>query len=558
MASLSNPKFSFPSAINVANFVTLKLNDNNYLLWETQVLSLIESQNLLCFLMGETIAPPKMSTSESGATVNNPNYTSWVRTDRLVKSWIMGTFSEEVLGYAVGLQTAAEVWTVLTNHIKQSSIAHLSSGFPFCQRATPLCCCSLPLHGFGTQLTYPPFGPSGLSAARLPSVVPTRHLALQTGPSSNRASAAPAFLPPRPPPAGQPHLLGCVARVDLPARFPVNVNDNETLARGLAARFGGSCFDYTIASFLPTARAVFFPNWVARESAISRSPIRIDEFYFCFSSWVEIEEKERGFLHHKAWICLLNWPILCWNEEDVKEADVLLIPEAIDLMVEDRQFYVPIEIESFEEHRDAHSRHWTAPGRHSPTPPVHRWRLGRPIRGFFQNSNLEARDVRSDRGKSTLVNGIVEPRDQLPAPLLALGSVSYHAYAASDPNLAHHTPPSQLRPGLGGPCGNGLDSVGAGPSARPATVDQSNLIPTSAGSLSGPSHGGRGVLSVSAGADTGPTVLGHPASPRALSGPLTGSSPNSAGLTGGHPLAPSLLPSAQTSANLSLGRVEAL
>nr|CAD1838639.1 unnamed protein product [Ananas comosus var. bracteatus] len=123
MASLSNPKFPFPSTINVANFVTLKLNDNNYLLWKTQVLSLIESQDLLGFLMGETIAPPKMSTSENGATVNNPDYTSWVRTDRLVKSWIVGTLSKEVLGHAVGLQTAAEVWTALTNHFKQSSIA---------------------------------------------------------------------------------------------------------------------------------------------------------------------------------------------------------------------------------------------------------------------------------------------------------------------------------------------------------------------------------------------------------------------------------------------------
>lgn len=346
-------------------------------------------------------------------------------------------------------------------------------------------------------------------------------------------------------------------------------------------------------------------------------------------------EKERGFLHHNAWIHLLNWSILCWNEDDVKAAvsgfeelwevddpsdrhtnvsffrlmiryqDVLLIPEAIDLMVEGRQFYVPIEIESFEEanpillgegldehlglntlevqetfirqtgfssippylnpgsspilqYRDARPRHRPALGRHSPTPPVHRRRLRRPIWGFFQNSNLEARDVRSDRGKSALVNRIVEPRDQLSASLLALGSVSYHADATSYPNLAHPTPPSLLRPSLGGPCVKGLDFVGAGPSARPAAVDQSNLTPTSAGSISGPSHGGEGVLSVSVGADTGPTVLAHPASPRALSRHLTGSSPNSAGLTGGHPLAPSLLPSAQTSTNLPLGRVEAL
>nr|CAD1842448.1 unnamed protein product [Ananas comosus var. bracteatus] len=62
-----------------------------------------------------TIAPPKMSTSESGATVNNPDYISWVRTDRLVKSWIVGTLSEEVLGHTVSLQTAAEALEVLWN-----------------------------------------------------------------------------------------------------------------------------------------------------------------------------------------------------------------------------------------------------------------------------------------------------------------------------------------------------------------------------------------------------------------------------------------------------------
>nr|CAD1824872.1 unnamed protein product [Ananas comosus var. bracteatus] len=76
MASLSNPKFSFRFTINVANFITLKLNDNNYLLWETQVLSLIMSQDLLGFLTGKIIALPKMSTSEKGAIINNPNYTS--------------------------------------------------------------------------------------------------------------------------------------------------------------------------------------------------------------------------------------------------------------------------------------------------------------------------------------------------------------------------------------------------------------------------------------------------------------------------------------------------
>nr|CAD1826001.1 unnamed protein product [Ananas comosus var. bracteatus] len=89
--------------------------------------------------------------------------------------------------------------------------------------------------------------------------------------------------------------------------------------------------------------------------------------------------KERGHLRHKAWIRLHHWPILCWNEEDVKAAvsgfgelwdidplsenqadvsffrarircqHVQVIPEAICLMVEDRRFRIVVEVESWEE-----------------------------------------------------------------------------------------------------------------------------------------------------------------------------------------------------------------
>lgn len=79
-------KYPFPSNINEETFVTLKLNDMNYLMWETQVLSSIESQQLLKILSGETVTPLH----------NSANYSSWIRADRLVKSWIIGTLSKEV------------------------------------------------------------------------------------------------------------------------------------------------------------------------------------------------------------------------------------------------------------------------------------------------------------------------------------------------------------------------------------------------------------------------------------------------------------------------------
>lgn len=125
--------------------------------------------------------------------------------------------------------------------------------------------------------------------------------------------------------------------------------------------------------------AVFFPNWVVRKSAISRSPFIFDGSDFKLSNWTETTELDKGHLHHKVCVRLRYWPILCWNEENVKAVvsgfgelwdidslserrgdvssfranircrDVSSIPEILNLMVEDERFRISIEIESWED-----------------------------------------------------------------------------------------------------------------------------------------------------------------------------------------------------------------
>ncbi len=100
---------------------------------------------------------------------------------------------------------------------------------------------------------------------------------------------------------------------------------------------------------------------------------------FSFSDWVEAGEEARGRLLHKAWIKLVNWPILCWNEAHVRAAisgfgelwevdvrstelrdvshykicircpNVNHIPEVLNLTVDDRQFSIQIVVESWED-----------------------------------------------------------------------------------------------------------------------------------------------------------------------------------------------------------------
>ncbi len=194
---------------------------------------------------------------------------------------------------------------------------------------------------------------------------------------SSRAQHAVALLACRPHTPGVPPLIGRVAQaVPLEQHTPDLM---QVLPRGLAARFGGNSDDYRVASLASHGLAVTFPNWVARESAIARSPHRLENHGFWFSNWVETDEIGRGRLLLKAWIKLHQWPLLCWNTEDVLAAisgfealwevdeasesmrdvsyfrvqvrcqHVRDIPTSLLLYVEDRRFNIRVEIESWEE-----------------------------------------------------------------------------------------------------------------------------------------------------------------------------------------------------------------
>ncbi len=193
--------------------------------------------------------------------------------------------------------------------------------------------------------------------------------------ASGRPISASALLDCSQSPSGVLALAGRVALVEALSQHPER--SLAFLPQGLAARFGGSCADYKVAPLKLGRAAVFFPNWVARESAISRSPIQLEEQHFRFTSWVEPGEGDRDLLIHKVWIKLHNWPIIYWNTEDVRAAvssfgalwevdenskslrevsffRVLIrcrhyrsIPKTLLLSVEDRRFSVRVEIDSW-------------------------------------------------------------------------------------------------------------------------------------------------------------------------------------------------------------------
>ncbi len=217
---------------------------------------------------------------------------------------------------------------------------------------------------------------SGHSARQCRNRPPSPSRSMEGGPPGIRLPSFAAFLPPRQLSPGLTPLLGRAALAE--CLCPTAGDPAAALTKGLAAKFGGSSSDYKVAPLTAPTMAVIFPSWVTRESAIARSPLRVDQLSFRLSNWVEAGEIGRRHLLHKVWIKLKHWPLLCWNKEDVLAAvsgfgqlwDVdeaceegrelsffrvnircqhyQLIPKVIHLHVEDRRFSIPIEIESWD------------------------------------------------------------------------------------------------------------------------------------------------------------------------------------------------------------------
>nr|CAD1838246.1 unnamed protein product [Ananas comosus var. bracteatus] len=385
-------------------------------------------------------------------------------------------------------------------------------------------------------------------------------------------------------------------------------------------RFGRPTSEFRVGSFLPMTRAVFFPSWAVRESAVGRGSLRFQGYTFLFSNWVEMGERERGHLHHKVWIKLHDWPILCWNIEDVKAAvcdfgelwdvdiqseqasivsyfrllercqHVDVIPESIDLMVEDRCFSVPIEIDSVEEANPIllgesldEQLDLGAPtgGRRAPTGGRRQastcdfrrktWRW-RPINGLSPNPSTSNSNgcnptlpyIPSDMTRPALVSGPAESRDDesrdiLSAPLAPTGPVpNKAAFVPTSLNLPDGDPVDPRLDPIGSrplstvadligpssdPVGPRLDPIGS----RPNSTDADPIGPSSDTSLFGtllnsaqptpiaPQNEPRPNASSTSpipllGAPTAP--LGHVSPPHCVS-PPTASPPNSVIASGG-------------------------
>lgn len=113
---------------NIGQLVAVKLARDTYLLWKAQVVPILRAYQLLGFVDGSIVAPPRLvpaSNADDAPQVVNPIFTNWHTQDQLLLSGLLSTLSLEVLARVMLHTSSKAVWSALETMFSSSSRARI-------------------------------------------------------------------------------------------------------------------------------------------------------------------------------------------------------------------------------------------------------------------------------------------------------------------------------------------------------------------------------------------------------------------------------------------------
>lgn len=101
--------------ISFSHHFSVKLGDDNFLLWEQQITATINGHKLQKYLTQEK--PPRFANdSDKAAGKINEQFIEWEQQDQLLLSWLLASMNETMLARVVGCRSAKQVWARIQNH----------------------------------------------------------------------------------------------------------------------------------------------------------------------------------------------------------------------------------------------------------------------------------------------------------------------------------------------------------------------------------------------------------------------------------------------------------
>lgn len=135
---------SMSSSISLPGLVTMKLTEDNYILWKGQVLPIAKGFSMMGHLDGTQEAPSKTKTEKDAEgkviEISNPEYEKWYARDQQVIAWLNSTLSPAIIAENIDLiqvSSANEVWLELEKaYTAQTKVRamHLRNELQNCKR----------------------------------------------------------------------------------------------------------------------------------------------------------------------------------------------------------------------------------------------------------------------------------------------------------------------------------------------------------------------------------------------------------------------------------------
>uniref|UniRef100_A0A2N9J9G3 Uncharacterized protein n=1 Tax=Fagus sylvatica TaxID=28930 RepID=A0A2N9J9G3_FAGSY len=130
--AIPNPQTQTPFFLlsNFSNYVTVKLDHTNYLMWKFQITGILDAYSLLDHLEDPIPCPSKFLLGQNGAEIQevNAGYVQWKSRDKTLFSLLSSTLSPSAISLVMGQTTASGIWKVIHNRytsISRSSIVNL-------------------------------------------------------------------------------------------------------------------------------------------------------------------------------------------------------------------------------------------------------------------------------------------------------------------------------------------------------------------------------------------------------------------------------------------------
>ena len=138
MSASSSSSFPSSSSVNVlnqpllllsnmANMMTIKLDNTNYIVWRHQITMVLKTYSLFELIEKPQLIPDQYLKDLSGAytTVVNPDFLIWKSKEKALLTFTSSILTPTILAITMGCSSALKVWKVLENRFSSISRSHV-------------------------------------------------------------------------------------------------------------------------------------------------------------------------------------------------------------------------------------------------------------------------------------------------------------------------------------------------------------------------------------------------------------------------------------------------